>query len=316
MEPLISVIIPVYNDEETLLRCLDSVCSQSYSNLDIIVIDDGSTDRSGMICDSCAKRDQRIRVIHQENKGVSVTRNKGITLAAGDYITFLDSDDWIERGLFQHLIDEIRANDSDITQWSYCIDSADGQCLSVRNQRVRLLKDCNCRDIAGFFSTVGYVWNKIYKTEIIKVSLTQFDKNAALYEDMLFNLDLLSGGWKICFTDYVGTHYVQYAKSLGRKRTSANYPLGILCLDKKLSFLRRFDLSEKEIEKYHDREIIDLSYNEMKPNDGDYRPSISIVEMIKRELGKVSVFRLDKKRIIKLFVLRFLLLFHFRRIEC
>lgn len=317
MEPLISVIIPVYNAEETLRRCLNSVCSQSYSNLDIIIINDGSTDRSGMICDSCAKRDQRIRAIHQENKGVSVTRNKGIKLAEGDYLTFLDSDDWIEPGLFQYLIDEIRENDSDIIQWSYCIDSADGQCLSIRTPGIRSLKDCNCRDIAGFFSTVGYVWNKMYKAEIINVSSKQFDKNAALYEDMLFNLDLLSGGYEICFTDFIGTHYVQYSKSLGRKRTTANYSLGILCLDRKLSYLRKFDIAEKEIEKYRAREILDLSYNEMKPNDRDYCPSASIVQMIKSKLCNVSVFRLDKKRIIKLFILKLLLLLsRFRRIEC
>lgn len=270
-----------------------------------------------MICDSYAERDQRIRVIHQENKGVSAARNRGINSAAGEYLTFLDSDDWIEQGLYQYMADEIREKDSDIIQWSYYIDSADGQCLSVRNQKVRSLKDCDCRNIVGFFSAIGYVWNKIYRTEMIKASSAQFDKNAALYEDMLFNLELLSGGYEICFTDYAGTHYVQYSKSLGRKRTSANYSLGILCLDRKLSFLDKFDLSEKEKEKYHDREITDLSYNEMKPNDRNYCPSESIMEMIKRELCNVSVFRLDRKRIIKLFILRFLLLLsRFRRIEC
>lgn len=317
MEPLISVIIPVYNAEGTLRRCLDSVCSQSYSNLDIVIINDGSTDRSGMICDSYAKRDQRVRVVHQENKGVSETRNNGIKLAAGEYLTFLDSDDWIEQGLFQHLIGEIRENDLDIIQWSYCIDSDDGQCLSVRNQKVRSLKDCNCRYIACFFSTIGYVWNKMYKTQIINVSSKQFDKNSVLYEDMLFNLDLLSEGYEVYFTDFIGTHYVQYSQSLGRKRTTANYSLGILCLDRKLSFLRRFDLAEKEKEKFRAREIIDLSYNEIKPNDRDYSPSASIVKMIKGELCNVSVFRLDKKRIIKLFILKLLfLLSRFRRIGC
>ena len=91
--PLISVIIPVYNVEKYLHRCLDSVIEQTYKNLEVILIDDGSTDHSGEICDDYAAKDVRIHVIHQENQGVSAARNKGLDNVKGEYITFVDSDD-------------------------------------------------------------------------------------------------------------------------------------------------------------------------------------------------------------------------------
>ena len=317
MEPLISVIIPVYNAEGTLHRCLDSVCGQSYNNLDIIIINDGSTDGSRVICDSYARRDRRIRVGHQEHSGVSATRNKGIDLAAGSYLTFVDSDDWIEHELYQHLIDVIRKEDYDIIQWPYYVDSAEGQCLLTRNPKEGPLQGYDCKNIAVFFSSVGYVWNKIYKAEAIHISLTQFDENAALLEDMLFILELLSGGYDINYIDYIGTHYVQYASSLGRKRTPANYALGVLCLERKLSFLRRFEIDENEKEKYRDRELIDLSYNELKVKGTDCFPNESTIEMIKNKLCIVSVLRLDKKRILKYCIIRFMLvLSRFRRKKC
>lgn len=103
-KPLISVIIPVYNVAPYLLRCLDSVVSQSYKKLEIIVVDDGSTDESGEICDTYAKNDKRIRVIHKKNGGLSDARNKGIVIANGEFITFIDSDDYVEKNHIETLI--------------------------------------------------------------------------------------------------------------------------------------------------------------------------------------------------------------------
>ena len=101
--PLISVIIPVYNVEKYLRRCLDSVIAQTYQNLEIICVDDGSIDDSGKICDQYAVRDARIKVIHQENQGLSAARNRGIDAADGEYIAFVDSDDYILEDMFERL---------------------------------------------------------------------------------------------------------------------------------------------------------------------------------------------------------------------
>lgn len=122
--PLISVIVPVYNVEKYLDRCIRSILNQSYSNLEIILVDDGSPDNSSQICDEYSCRDCRIRVIHKENGGLSSARNAGIAVAKGDYIAFVDSDDWIDSQMYLKLMNAIQAQNSDIAccSFSYVYD--------------------------------------------------------------------------------------------------------------------------------------------------------------------------------------------------
>lgn len=110
----VSIIVPVYNVEQYLLRCVESLIRQSYKNLEIILVDDGSTDSSGKICDDCKKNDNRVKVIHKKNGGLSDARNFGINNCTGDYICFVDSDDWIENEMVETLITEIISTESDI----------------------------------------------------------------------------------------------------------------------------------------------------------------------------------------------------------
>ena len=114
MSGLISVIIPVYNVELYLRRCVDSVISQSYKNLEIILVDDGSTDKSGIICDEYLDKDNRIKVLHQPNKGLSGARNSAIKMANGLFFVFVDSDDWIEKDFIELAIDELEAFDAQV----------------------------------------------------------------------------------------------------------------------------------------------------------------------------------------------------------
>ena len=104
-EPLLSVIVPVYNVEQYLARCVDSILAQTYENLEVILVDDGAGDRSGVICDDFAAKDQRVKVLHKENGGLSSARNAGMELATGEYIAFVDSDDWITPDAYEHLVD-------------------------------------------------------------------------------------------------------------------------------------------------------------------------------------------------------------------
>lgn len=110
----ISIIIPVYQVEKYIKRCLDSILSQTYSNLEIILIDDGSKDMSGKICDEYAIKDSRIKVIHQDNAGVSVARNKGLDICTGDYITFVDSDDFLEPRMYEKMMEKVAEYDCDV----------------------------------------------------------------------------------------------------------------------------------------------------------------------------------------------------------
>ncbi len=111
---LISVIVPVYKVEEYLCECLDSIINQTYKNLEIILVDDGSPDNCGKICDDYALKDSRIKVIHQQNGGLSAARNAGLDIATGDYIGFVDSDDYIDLNMYEELCNSIKTNDADI----------------------------------------------------------------------------------------------------------------------------------------------------------------------------------------------------------
>ena len=107
MIDLISVIVPVYNVEPYLRKCVDSILAQSYSNLEVILVDDGSPDGCGAICDEYAAKDARVRVIHKPNGGVSDARNAGLDIMTGDYVAFVDSDDWVEADMYRTLLTQM-----------------------------------------------------------------------------------------------------------------------------------------------------------------------------------------------------------------
>lgn len=160
----ISVIIPVYNVEKYLKRCLDSVINQTYKNLEIILVDDGSTDNSGKICDEYAKNDKRIIVIHKENGGVSVARNIGLDIGTGDYVNFIDSDDWIDLKFFKKLYDNLLKSHADISCCDY-----------IRTEKYKNLKKefLNYMDYYGENILEVYLekeltspCNKLYKKEL------------------------------------------------------------------------------------------------------------------------------------------------------
>ena len=113
-EELISIIVPVYNVEAYIHQCIKSIIEQSYKNLEIILVDDGSKDKSGKICDDYARKDKRIKVIHKKNGGLSDSRNAGITVATGKYIAFVDSDDWIEKNMYEKMYNECEKFGADI----------------------------------------------------------------------------------------------------------------------------------------------------------------------------------------------------------
>ena len=125
-EPLVSVIVPVYNVEKYLKRCLDSIIEQTYKNIEIILVDDGSTDRSGEICDEYKKRDERIVLVRQKNKGVASARNSGLKKAKGELICFIDPDDFVKKEYVDILTKTIKMNNGDIAICGYCLVDEDG----------------------------------------------------------------------------------------------------------------------------------------------------------------------------------------------
>lgn len=167
---MISVIIPVYNVETYVKECIESVIQQTYKDLEVIIIDDGSTDNSGKICDQYAELDRRIMVIHQKNQGVSAARNKGLDIAKGDYIVFVDSDDYIENDMIERLYKALLESSSDLVICNYKEIYED---IKVENEKKGPLKNeilLSYEAIEKLFESGSWYyvvpWNKIYRKEL------------------------------------------------------------------------------------------------------------------------------------------------------
>lgn len=187
--PTFSIIIPVYNNECFLCECVDSVLAQTYNDFELILVDDGSTDRSGEICDEYAEKDLRIKVFHTRNQGVSMARNLGLSVAQGKYINFVDSDDWVTPNCLEKYVEARIAYDYDLVYVEMVRISEDG------NSSIMPLTACSAeshKDLAGVFvsllkcSVFGYACNKSFKRDIIVSNAVSFNKEFRLYEDAVF----------------------------------------------------------------------------------------------------------------------------------
>jgi len=190
----ISVIIPVYNVESYLRKCLDSVVSQTYSDLEILLINDGSLDNCGEICDEYAARDARIKVFHKENGGVSSALNVGLRQFTGDFVGFVDSDDWVEPDLFAELLSSI--DGCDISVCSYYKEQTTGSEIVTNAKQIdktpipyenMLLYPLMRDDYMGF---CGYMWNKLLRGNLF--SGLQFDEQINYAQDVLLYTELVN----------------------------------------------------------------------------------------------------------------------------
>ena len=221
--PEISVIVPVYHVENKIRRCIDSILAQSFTDFELILVDDGSPDKSGEICDEYAKTDARIRVIHQENKGASAARNCGIKDAKGSYLSFVDSDDYVDKDYLKTLFDTINQSDSDIAMCCFYSVSDDG---SVTESKHRF-SDGYSLDRHGieaqlysdiFFNTntVGYfsLCNKIFRKALVTSHSILIDKSMSFGEDMLFVMKCLEHCDCIAFSDKPLYYYERLSTGL------------------------------------------------------------------------------------------------------
>ncbi len=166
MEEKISVIVPVYNVEAYVGACLDSLLVQTYSNLEILVVDDGSTDRSGEICDEYANRDPRIHVVHQANGGAANAKNTALRLATGELLAFADSDDLVEPTAYSYMAEQLHTLDADVVQCGFYKLYTDGEKLYPASEQPRIF------DTAGYLKnyttdwTCGLLWDKLYRRKL------------------------------------------------------------------------------------------------------------------------------------------------------
>lgn len=232
---LVSVIIPVYNNEKYITRCINSVLSQTYRNIEVILIDDGSSDNSGLFCDEFSKKDNRIKVIHQKNQGVSVARNVGIVISKGKYIIFVDSDDYISPNLIEKCV-ESATDDTDIIMFDYIEDYGSKQI----NKELNNLYCCNYESIIDgimWDKIPSYPWNKFYKRELW--SDIKYPENIN-FEDLAVMPKIFLKAKSICYIKEALYYYNCANSSSITSNVNSKNKYGMF-----ISFYKRFKLAKE-----------------------------------------------------------------------
>ena len=195
--PKISIIVPIYNAEKVLKRCVDSILNQSYKNFELILINDGSKDKSIDIINEYKEKDERIKVIDNKNKGVSETRNIGIKTSKGEYIQFIDADDFIDPYMIEETLKEIEKNKADSVITGLYLDiESENEIKSSKQTFEYKIEEGNSNIAVAVMDRLNGTYinspvNKIYKKSIIIDNNIYMDKTIDLGEDLLFNLDYL-----------------------------------------------------------------------------------------------------------------------------
>lgn len=223
----ISVILPVYNGACTLDKCIQSVLGQTYENCELICIDDGSTDRSGEICMRYADRDNRCRVIFRKNGGVASARNTGLGQAQGDYITFIDQDDWLETKAYSCMMAKLKEQ-TDVLIFGYFKDYTDRTCKMQNKNTVDMSKVSTDRLIQYAFRREEYrnfgafIWNKIFRRDLLLKNRIVFDDSLRRGDDVLFYTQVALAADSAVYTERNFYHYVQREDSVTHTKNAGN----------------------------------------------------------------------------------------------
>jgi glycosyltransferase involved in cell wall biosynthesis len=247
MPTIISVIIPVYNVEKFLRKCLDSVLTQSMEEFEVLLINDGSTDESSKICEQYAEQDQRFKVFHTKNSGPSKARNFGIQKAVGEYIMFIDADDYLDQDTFNTVWNTIEKASTDLVVYPFYEKKED----LVEKREVNECYFDNRVDKANFLKKVwitdemlSSTWNKLYKAEIIKQNNIVFNEDFLIAEDYLFNLnyiDVVDNGVSINTPLY---YYIRHDNSISSRVIYNKYEIALTVYKESLKLLEKYNIKE------------------------------------------------------------------------
>ena len=242
-KPLVSVIIPIYNVEQYLTQCVDSVLTQTYQDIEIILVDDGSPDGSPLICDEFAKKNSCIKVIHKPNGGLSDARNAGIEASCGEYLFFLDADDYLASKCIEELV--AASSNGDLAISGYMLDLSDEKKISDAKQTYGQYSSTVdfIKDFHKYFATkFNFAWGKLYRREIIQDNHLRFQKGISLGEDILFNLEYYRDCDKgIVAIPYNGYYYRQHGSgTLSKKFNPKMFDWNETCYMAVRDFLKEF----------------------------------------------------------------------------
>ncbi|TCL59411.1 glycosyltransferase involved in cell wall biosynthesis [Kineothrix alysoides] len=239
MEKLISVIVPVYNIEAYLPRCVDSLLAQTFQNLEIILVDDGSADTSGSICDSYARKDGRVKAVHKKNGGLSDARNAGMDMATGEYIGFVDGDDWIDQDMYRAMYEACEKEQAQIAVCRYKqIRTSSGETLvpeidapagnSVSLSKTRAMEAYLCEDET--YVIYNSVWSKLFLAKLVEDIRFPVGKNS---EDIMFTTKAFCRMERLAYLDAPYYNYV-----LDREGSIMNEKIGQRRLKDEIPFWR------------------------------------------------------------------------------
>lgn len=253
-EELISIIVPIYNVEKYLKKCIDSILNQTYSNIEVILVDDGSPDNSGLICDNYAKKDKRIRVIHKKNGGLSDARNEGIKIAKGKYIGFVDSDDYIKKDMYEYLYNLISTLHCDISICNF-IKVYEEENLENNIAFSNKKKELNSSEAIQYLlddrEIKSFAWNKLYKKDLFYD--IKYPKNMNM-EDVATTYKLFSKAKKIVVGNEEKYFYIQREGSILRSKNSKYY------IDYFEIFYERYNYIKKKYTKIYNNDIVMLNF--------------------------------------------------------
>ena len=222
----VSIIMPVYNSDQYLRLAVESIINQSMKEWELILIDDGSSDKSGEICDDYAAQDVRIRTFHQENRGITATRNRGIAEATGEYIAFIDNDDEYMPDILEKTYNLAKKYDADIVKFGYRVeeDYANGikETRNTCSNKLIILSENNLANEYQSVRNSGYfnmIWNGIYRRKLFENKMLLFDESVIMgYEDWIFNNNIFLVPKVQVVLNYIGyIHYQRYSHSTSKK---------------------------------------------------------------------------------------------------
>lgn len=287
MSSLISVIVPVYKTESYLARCINSIINQTYKNLEIILIDDGSPYQCGMICDEYAARDPRIKVIHQQNAGLSTARNAGLKIASGHYIGFVDSDDWIDADMFEILYKGASTFKAQIAICGFYY-AGGRKHKEVREKDITLY---NRRDALNNLlrdeTVTNHVWNKLFKKELFEGIYFPDGRN---YEDRVVTYKLFEKAERIVFLNSSKYYYLRRDDSItGAWTVKSQMDKTILMYERYNDLIKRYPLEKEILLAGFYRAFADFAYV-VSSKRKDY------LNTYKKNIGEVIGFARENKK--------------------
>ena len=211
--PKASVIVPVYNVEAYLEKCVQSILRQTEQNFELLLVDDGSTDSSGQLCEELAKKDSRIRVIHQENQGLGGARNTGIREAKGDWLLLVDSDDWIEPEILEKSLEAGLREEADMVMFPFRSVDEEGRELAVFRENVPLDRALSLKERKDVLLTAPVAWNKLYRTAFFRETGLAYPSRV-WYEDIRTTPKLMALARRMVFLGDIGYNYLQRQGSI------------------------------------------------------------------------------------------------------